>query len=72
MVHNCRGAGAPKTLTHLIDLIQQHRLHVMTLLETRVHNEKVKYILDKSNFTDITAVEVCGFAAAGGYFGNEM
>lgn len=59
---NCRGAGSPKTLSHLLDMIKCHRPSIVALLETRVQSDKVATMLDRTHLTDFMAVEARGFA----------
>lgn len=61
IVWNCRGAGSPKTITHLIDMIQYHKPPIVALIKTRLPSTKADVILAKTYLTDCVAVEAQGF-----------
>lgn len=60
LVWKCRGAGSPKTMNYLIDIIK-HKLGLVALLETRVHSSKMDDILKRSKLKSFVAVEACDF-----------
>lgn len=62
LVWNCRGAGSPQTLYHIVDMIKTYKPSIVALLETRVPSRKLKPILDRSSLANFIAVEACGFA----------
>lgn len=62
LIWNCRGAGSPKIVYHIVDMIKIYKPSIVALLETRVQSKKMAPILEKSYLTDFIAVEACGFA----------
>lgn len=59
---NCRGAGSPKMISHLIDMIKCHRPYIVALMETRVQSSKLTKVLENTYLTNSVAVEARGFA----------
>lgn len=61
LVWNCRGIGASKTLSYLVDMIKCHKPNMVALLKTRVHSNRAMDIVSKTYLTDFAAAEAAGF-----------
>lgn len=58
---NYRSMGSRESRLHLKEIIESHRPAILVQLETKIHSSQIMGFLQHTDFTDILAVEPCGF-----------
>ena len=59
---NCQGALKPSFQNHVRDLVQNHDLVVMIIMETQIGGDQARGIIDKLPFDGAIHTETIGFA----------
>lgn len=62
IIWNCRGALKPSFQSHVRELVRNHDLAILVLMETRIGSDKAKEISSRLLFDGVVHTDTIGYA----------